>query len=307
MPSQSEFNSLLELITDEAQSLGLAGESLISLAKAALVEDLGGGVDVTSVATIPSEQIALADFVSRANGVVAGLVVAKSVLAIACEGEVEFDYAVAEGTAVERGTLVLSVRGNTRGLLLAERSALNFLGKLSGVATLTNHWVEAVKGTSTRVRDTRKTTPGLRELEKFAVRMGGGTNHRHSLSDAAMIKDNHVLAAGGIKPAFESIRQRFPSVQIEIEIDRLDQLSEALEVGADLILLDNMSIDDCRTAVKIVAGRAHLEASGGISLDRARDYAQTGVDYLAIGALTHSAPNLDIGVDFRISGGGMES
>ncbi len=307
MPSPSEFNGLLESIKGEAQSLGLDGERVVTLAKAALVEDLGGGVDVTSVATIPSEQVALADFVSRTNGVVAGLVVAKAVLAIACEGEVEFDHAVAEGAAVERGTLVLSARGNTRGLLLAERSALNFLGRLGGIATLTDRWVEAIKGTSARVRDTRKTTPGLRELEKFAVRMGGGTNHRLSLSDAAMIKDNHVLAAGGIKPAFERIRQRFPSIPIEIEVDRLGQLSEALEVGADLILLDNMSVDDCRAAVEIVDGRARLEASGGISLDRARDYAQTGVDYLAIGALTHSAPNLDIGVEFRIGEAGMES
>ena len=294
------LNSMLESIRAEADALGLDGDQLIKFAEATLTEDLGGGVDATSVATIPNDQISVANFASRSIGVVAGIVVAKAVLAIACEGEVEFVREVPEGSVVEVGSLILAARGKSRGLLLAERSALNFLGRLSGIATLTSRWVAAVEGTGATIRDTRKTTPGLRDLEKFAVRMGGGTNHRLSLSDAAMIKDNHVLAAGGIKAAFESIQKKFPTLPIEVEVDRFEQISEALEVGAELILLDNMSVEDDRKAVKYVAGRARLEASGGINIDTARAYAQTGVDYLAVGALTHSASNLDIGLDLMV-------
>jgi nicotinate-nucleotide pyrophosphorylase (carboxylating) len=246
------------------------------------------------------DQVSVANFVSRTNGVVAGLIIAKIVVAVACDGNVDFVQSVGEGTRIERGSLILSARGNSRGLLLAERSALNFLCHLSGIATLTSRWVAAIEGTGVMVRDTRKTTPGIRDLEKFAVRTGGGTNHRLSLSDAAMIKDNHVLAAGGIKPAFERIRAEFPTLPIEVEVDRFEQITEALEVGADLILLDNMSVAECRKAVQYVSGRARLEASGGITLETARAYAQTGVDYLAIGALTHSAPNLDIGLDLVV-------
>ena len=291
---------MLGSIRAEANTLGLDGDQLIKFAEATLSEDLGGGVDATSVATIPNDQISVANFVSRSVGVVAGVVIAKAVLAIACEGEVEFVQEIPEGSVVEVGSLILVARGKSRGLLLAERSALNFLGRLSGIATLTSRWVAAVDGTGVTIRDTRKTTPGLRDLEKFAVRMGGGTNHRLSLSDAAMIKDNHVLAAGGIKAAFESIQKKFPTLPIEVEVDRFEQISEALEVGADLILLDNMSVEDDRKAVEYVAGRARLEASGGINIDTARAYAQTGVDYLAVGALTHSASNLDIGLDLIV-------
>lgn len=294
------LNLILDSLRVEAAALGIDGDRLIQLAKATLIEDLGGGVDATSVATIPSDQISVANFVSRAVGVVAGVVVAKVVIAIACDGKVEFSQGVREGARIQGGSLILVARGNSQGLLLAERSALNFIGRLSGIATLTSHWVAAVEGTGARVRDTRKTTPGLRDLEKFAVRMGGGTNHRLSLSDAAMIKDNHVLAAGGIKLAFESIRKKFPTLPIEVEVDRFEQISEALGVGADLILLDNMSVEECFTAVQYVAGKARLEASGRITLDTARTYAQTGVDYLAIGALTHSAPILDIGLDLTV-------
>jgi nicotinate-nucleotide pyrophosphorylase (carboxylating) len=294
------LNSMLVSIRAEANALGLDGDRLIKFAEATLTEDLGGGVDATSVATIPNDQISVANFVSRSVGVVAGIVMAKAVLAIACMGEVEFVREVSEGSLVEVGSLILVARGKSRGLLLAERSALNFLGHLSGIATLTSRWVAAVEGTGATIRDTRKTTPGLRDLEKFAVRMGGGTNYRFSLSDAAMIKDNHVLAAGGIKAAFESVQEKFPTLPIEVEVDRFEQISEALEVGAELILLDNMSVEDDRKAVKYVAGRARLEASGGINIDTARAYAQTGVDYLAVGALTHSASNLDIGLDLIV-------
>jgi nicotinate-nucleotide pyrophosphorylase (carboxylating) len=294
------LNSMLGSIRAEAAALGLDGDRLIKFAEATLSEDLGGGVDATSVATIPDNQISVANFVSRSGGVVAGIVMAKAVLAIGCAGEVEFVREVPEGSLVEVGSLILVARGKSRGLLLAERSALNFLGRLSGIATLTSRWVAAVEGTGATIRDTRKTTPGLRDLEKFAVRMGGGTNHRLSLSDAAMIKDNHVLAAGGIKAAFERVQKKFPTLPIEVEVDRFEQISEALEVGAELILLDNMSVEDDRKAVKYVAGRARLEASGGINIDTARAYAQTGVDYLAVGALTHSASNLDIGLDLIV-------
>jgi nicotinate-nucleotide pyrophosphorylase (carboxylating) len=294
------LDSILTSLASEAADHGLDGARLVTLAKTTILEDLGEGVDATSVATIPLDQVSVANFVSRTNGVVAGLIIAKIVVAVACDGNVDFVQSVGEGTRIERGSLILSARGNSRGLLLAERSALNFLCHLSGIATLTSRWVAAIEGTGVMVRDTRKTTPGIRDLEKFAVRTGGGTNHRLSLSDAAMIKDNHVLAAGGIKPAFERIRAEFPTLPIEVEVDRFEQITEALEVGADLILLDNMSVAECRKAVQYVSGRARLEASGGITLETARAYAQTGVDYLAIGALTHSAPNLDIGLDLVV-------
>jgi nicotinate-nucleotide pyrophosphorylase (carboxylating) len=291
------FDSMLESLSAEAKANGLDGPHLLALAQASILEDLAGGVDVTSVSTIPRDQISLANFISRSDGTVAGLIIAQAVIAVACEGKVEFVRCVSEGALIERGSLILSARGNSRGLLLAERSALNFLSHLSGIATFTSRWVAAVDGTGTKILGTRKTTPGLRDLEKFAVRLGGGSNYRLSLSDAAMIKDNHVLAAGGIKPAFESIRRMFPDVPIEVEVDRFEQIAEALNVGADLILLDNMSVEQCRQAVAYVAGKARLEASGGITLETAREYAETGVDDISAGALTHSAPNLDIGLD----------
>jgi nicotinate-nucleotide pyrophosphorylase (carboxylating) len=182
---------------------------------------------------------------------------------------------------------------------LAERTALNFFSQLSGVATLTNAWVKEVAGTKCQVRDTRKTTPGMRVLEKYAVRMGGGTNHRMNLSDAALIKDNHIAAAGGVVEAFAKVRASYPNSEIEIEVDTLDQLREVLSQKPDLVLLDNMSPAQCAEAVSIVNGVCKLEASGGISLENARAYAESGVDYIAIGALTHSAPVFDIGLDLR--------
>jgi nicotinate-nucleotide pyrophosphorylase (carboxylating) len=269
----------------------------LDLVKAALAEDLAGGVDVTSTATISSNAELQAEFVARESGVVAGIEMAKAVLTEV--GVAGIEVLVQEGTFVNAGEVLIRVSGNARAILLAERTALNFLGHLSGIATLTSHWVKAIAGTDCEVRDTRKTTPGWRELEKFAVRMGGGTNHRMSLSDAALIKDNHIAAAGGVKAAFSAVRSEFPTAPIEIEVDTLEQLAEVLPLKPDLVLLDNMSPEQCHAAVSLVAGQTKLEASGGITLELARAYAETGVDYLAIGALTHSAKNFDIGLDVR--------
>ena len=267
------------------------------LIKRALAEDLDGGEDITSVATVSGSERVIADFVARRDGVIAGLDMARAVLEEV--GLKDISVFAHDGDAVSAGKVLMSVRGDTRAILLAERTALNFLGHLGGIATLTNTWVKAVAGTSCKVRDTRKTTPGMRVLEKYAVRMGGGTNHRMSLSDAALIKDNHIAAAGGVQQAFSRVRAQFPSAEIEIEVDNLEQLAEVLPLKPDLILLDNMNPALCRKAVEVVAGQCKLEASGGITLESAREFAQTGVDYLAIGALTHSAPVLDIGLDLR--------
>ena len=267
------------------------------LVKAALAEDLAGGVDVTSVATIAADAELKAEFVARESGVVVGIEMAKAVLTEV--GVAGIEILVQDGASVTAGDVLIKVTGNARAILLAERTALNFLGHLSGIATLTNQWVNAIAGTKCEIRDTRKTTPGWRELEKFAVHMGGGTNHRMSLSDAALIKDNHIAAAGGVKAAFKAVRSAFPSAPIEIEVDTLEQLAEVLPLKPDLVLLDNMTPEQCRAAVSLVAGQTKLEASGGIALDKARSYAETGVDYLAIGALTHSAKNFDIGLDVR--------
>ncbi len=211
---------------------------------------------------------------------------------------------VRDGDAVTRGDVLLAVRGPVALLLTAERTALNYLCHLSGVATATRQWVDALVGTGARVRDTRKTTPHFRAMEKYAVRCGGGLNHRATLSDQALIKDNHVLAAGGVVPAYEAVRARYPDLPVQVEVTTLDQLRELLDVGAEQILLDNMTTEQMAEAVAINAGRAKLEASGGLSLDRAREVAATGVDYLAVGALTHSAPVLDIAMDLR-SGRGV--
>ena len=267
------------------------------LIKRALAEDLDGGEDITSVATVTGNEKVVADFVVRANGVIAGIEMAVAVLEEV--GLTDVSNLITDGTKVIAGTTLLTVRGGTRAILLAERTALNFLGHLSGIASLTNTWVGAIAGTSCKIRDTRKTTPGMRQLEKYAVRMGGGVNHRMSLSDAALIKDNHIAAAGGVVEAFTKVRAKFPKSEIEIEVDNLEQLQEVLPFKPDLILLDNMSPELCAQAVKLVSGKCKLEASGGISLQSARAFAESGVDYLAIGALTHSAPVLDIGLDMR--------
>ena len=267
------------------------------LIKRALAEDLQGGQDITSVATVSGDEKIVADFTARKSGVVVGIDMARAVLEEV--GLTDIAVLVKDGASVKSGEVLMTVRGDTRAILLAERTALNFLGHLSGIATLTRTWVDAVAGTNCIIRDTRKTTPGMRLLEKYAVRMGGGTNHRMSLSDAALIKDNHIAAAGGVAQAFSKVREKFPTSEIEIEVDTLDQLREVLPLKPDLVLLDNMSPAQCAEAVSIVAGATKLEASGGISLENAKAYASTGVDFLAIGALTHSAPVFDIGLDMR--------
>ena len=273
-----------------------------ALVDAALREDLGSGLDATTVATIPANQIATAQFNARKSGIIAGLFAAQAVLEIAGNSAIKFDKQISEGSKVEAGQLIFEATGKVTDLLLAERTALNFLSRLSGIATISSIWVDAVKGTNCVVRDTRKTTPGWREIEKFAVRMGGATNHRMNLSDAALIKDNHIAATGSIANAINDVRSKFPNLSIEVEIDHLDQMEEAIAGKVDLILLDNMSPEQCKLAVKQCAGRTKLEASGGITLENARDYAMSGVDFIAIGALTHSAAILDIGLDLKVKG-----
>ncbi len=284
---------------------GLDPVAVLAVVDAALAEDLGGGVDITTTATIPAGATARADFVPRADGVLAGLPVAQAVLsAVGGRGdaELEFEPLATDGDLVRAGQPVLTVTGRTRWLLTAERTALNLLCHLSGIATLTSRWVDAVAGTGAQVRDTRKTLPGLRALEKYAVRCGGGVNHRMSLSDAALIKDNHVAAAGSLTAALAAVRELAGGLPVEVECDTLAQLSEALTAGAELILLDNFSVGQLAEAVRLTAGRARLEASGGLTLSTARDVAMTGVDFLAVGALTHSAPALDIGLDIVPAG-----
>ncbi len=270
----------------------------IDLIRKALAEDLAGGQDITSVATVSGTERVVADFVARKSGVIAGVDMAVATLREV--GVTDIEIKLKDGDRVEPGSVLLTVRGDTRAILLAERTALNFLGHLGGIATLTDTWVAAIAGTRCVIRDTRKTTPGMRLLEKAAVVAGGGSNHRLSLSDAALIKDNHIAAAGGVVEAFAKVRNAFPDAFIEIEVDTLEQLKEVAAENPDLVLLDNMTPDECRTAVEFVAGRFKLEASGGISLENAKSYAESGVDYLAIGALTHSAPVLDIGLDMKL-------
>jgi len=296
----SELERLGPAITRMLEAARLDPAHVLALIDLAIDEDLDGGVDVTTVATVPREQQSILDFVARRPGVVAGIPVAAAVFMIICADEdVTIDFASSDGDALAAGDLVLSVRSSTHALLQAERPALNFLSHLSGIATLTRSWVKEIQGTGAAIRDTRKTTPGFRALEKYAVRCGGGLNHRMSLSDAALVKDNHVLAAGGVAQAFALVRERFPGIDIEVEVDSLEQLAEVVEAGADLVLLDNFTVPQTREAVALVHGRARLEASGGLSIDVAHDVAATGVDYLAVGALTHSAPVLDIGADLR--------
>ncbi|MFI2607237.1 carboxylating nicotinate-nucleotide diphosphorylase [Kitasatospora sp. NPDC018619] len=281
------------------EAAGLDPIEVEDIATLALAEDLAGGEDVTSVATVPAEAVATADFTARQAGVVAGLRIAEAVVSLVCEEEFEVERHVEDGARVVAGQVLLSVRSRTRDLLTAERSALNLLCHLSGIATATRAWADALEGTGAVVRDTRKTTPGLRALEKFAVRCGGGANHRMALSDAALVKDNHVVAAGGVAEAFRAVRAAYPELPVEVEVDTLEQIPPVLEAGADLILLDNFTVGQLKEAVALVAGRAKLEASGGLTLASAREVAQTGVDYLAVGALTHSSPVLDIGLDLR--------
>ncbi|MEX2982908.1 carboxylating nicotinate-nucleotide diphosphorylase [Streptomyces sp. C36] len=278
---------------------GLDPLQIEDIAHLAIEEDLDGGKDITSFATVPEDAVATGDFTAREAGTVAGLRVAEAILSVACTDEFEVERHVEDGDRVEAGQKLLTVRTRTTDLLTAERSMLNILCHLSGIATATRAWADALEGTGAAVRDTRKTTVGLRALEKYAVRCGGGVNHRMSLSDAALVKDNHVIAAGGVAEAFRAVRREFPDVAIEVEVDRIDQIAPVLAEGADLVMLDNFTPEQTREAVELVAGRAKLESSGRLTLANARAYADTGVDYLAVGALTHSSPILDIGLDLR--------
>ncbi|MFD6887054.1 carboxylating nicotinate-nucleotide diphosphorylase [Streptomyces sp. 5.8] len=287
--------ALAQLLVDA----GLDPIEVEDIAHMAISEDLDGGVDVTTVATVPEDAVATADFTAREAGTVAGLRVAEAVLSVVCTDTFEVERHVEDGDRVEAGQVLLSVRARTRDLLTGERSALNLLCLMSGIATATRAWADELEGTKAKVRDTRKTTPGLRCLEKYAVRCGGGVNHRMSLSDAALVKDNHVIAAGGVREAFKAVREQFPDLPIEVEVDTLQQVREALDAGADLILLDNFTPIETEEAVALVHGRAVLESSGRLTMHNARAYAETGVDYLAVGGLTHSSPILDIGLDLR--------
>jgi len=312
--------SLPEEIAARLSVAGLDPAAVAALIAVALAEDLAGGTDVTTAATVPAGARGQADVVARNSGVVAGLPVAQAVFWLASgtaggpgvaprvapqpgsDDKTESTPRAADGDRVAAGQPVLTVTGRIAAVLTAERTALNLICHLSGIATLTRSWADAVAGTGTRVRDTRKTTPGLRALEKYAVRCGGGQNHRMSLSDAALIKDNHVAAAGSVSAAFAAVRAAAPGLPLEVECDTLEQVAEALAAGAELILLDNFDIPGLAAAVRLVGGRALVEASGGLSLSRARAVAETGVDYLAVGALTHSAPALDFGLDLRQPG-----
>ena len=285
-------------LLDELEGAGLDPEALWELLGRALAEDVPpGALDVTSAATIPAEARAVGDVNAREPGVVAGLGLAALAFHATCGRDVEVTDRVADGTRVGPGQRVMTVAGPTRGLLTAERTALNLASHLSGVATETARWVDALEGTRARVLDTRKTLPGLRALQKYAVRSGGGANHRSGLADMAMVKDNHVVAAGGVVPAYRAVREQFPDLAVEVEVTDLDQLRALLAVGCDRILLDNMSDALMAEAVAITGGRATLEASGGLSLERAAAVAATGVDFISVGALTHSVRVFDLGFD----------
>jgi len=299
----SELHELSEPTRRLLTDAGIDPDAVAALVRTAIDEDLMGGVDVTSVATVPANQRSIATFGSRADGVVAGLPVAAAVIDAVCgDAASEVEYLVDDGARVSTGQTLARVTAPTRSLLTAERTALNLLCHLSGVATLTARWVEALAGTRARVRDTRKTTPGLRSLEKYAVRCGGGINHRIGLSDMALVKDNHVLAAGGVAEAYRLVKDLKSEIPVEIEVDSLDALAEAIDVGADEVLLDNFDIDEMAAAVEyrdVTAPGVRLEASGGLTLELATQVGRTGVDFIAVGELTHSARVLDIGLDIE--------
>lgn len=279
--------------------IGLPDGEADRLARLALTEDLSLGADVTTVATVAEDATDVGEIVARADGVLCGLDIARAVFA-AVDPDLDFRTRVHDGDRVRRGDLIATVSGSTRSILTGERSALNLLCMLSGVATLTARWVEAVAGTGAVVRDTRKTVPGLRAAQKYAVRCGGGQNHRMGLGDQALIKDNHVVAAGGVVPALRAVRALRPDIACEVECTLPEQVEQACADGATLVLLDNMTLEATRESVAIARRfGTRTESSGGLRLDNAAEVASTGVDYLAVGALTHSAPTLDIALDLR--------
>jgi len=264
----------------------------------ALEEDLGRAGDITSELTVPADARSSASLVARKAGSISGVLVARSAFQLV-DPTLEFEVKVPDGSTVSADTVLAIIKGGARSLLTSERVALNFVAHLSGVATVTRALVNAVAGTKARIVCTRKTTPGLRLLEKYAVRCGGGFNHRFGLDDAVLIKDNHLVAAGGIRTAIERVRAGLGHMaKVELEVDTLAQLEEALGLGIDTILLDNMSLDDLKRAVALARSRATLEASGNITLETVRAVAETGVDYISSGAITHSAPSLDVALDF---------
>ena len=292
---------------DRLRSAGLDPVQVASIIAATVEEDLDGGVDITSVSTVPASQRSVVTFGARAAGCLAGLDVACAVVEMVCGADnVTIERVRSDGNRLQKGDVIARVTAPTQSMLTAERTALNLMCHLSGVATATAQWVDAVAGTGAVIRDTRKTTPMLRRLEKYAVRCGGGQNHRMSLSDAALVKDNHIAAAGGVEQAFGLIRANAAHLPIEIEVDTINQLRTAINAGADVVLLDNMPPAVMREAVQVVAehrastGHAVLlEASGGLTLDNAKDVAETGVHFISVGGLTHSSPILDIGLDFE--------
>lgn len=280
------------------QRAGIIPGELESLVRLALNEDLRYGPDVTSLATIDPEIIGTGDVVARASGVIAGVPIAYAVLDLTGFPLDGVTTLIDDGGRVERGSVVARLHGPVLAMLIAERTLLNFMTHLSGVATSTRSWVDAVEPFECRVRDTRKTIPGMRQLEKYAVRCGGGLNHRFGLGDAALIKDNHVAAAGGIVPAFNAVRAA-STLKVEVECDTLDQVRDAVAAGCRYLLLDNMDLDQIRECVAVIRATPgiRIEVSGGLTLDKAHDIAATGVDYLAVGALTHSSPVLDLALD----------
>jgi nicotinate-nucleotide pyrophosphorylase (carboxylating) len=303
---RTAYADLSRELISELAAAGLDPLAVYEHVVLAFEEDLpDGGVDVTSAAMPPMGR-AVADVAAREDGVVAGLAVAELAFRYALGQQVRVTSRVPDGSRVRPGDVVLTVEGPVQGVLTAERTALNFASHLSGVATATAAWVQALEGTGARVLDTRKTLPGWRSLQKYAVRCGGGVNHRSSLSDRAMVKDNHVVAAGGVVPAYRAVRAARPDLRVEVEVTDLDQLGELLDAGCEEILLDNMSSATMAEAVALVerrgaAGRVTLEASGELTLERAREVAETGVDLISVGALTHSVRVFDLGLDFRES------
>ncbi|MFC9762321.1 carboxylating nicotinate-nucleotide diphosphorylase [Rhodococcus jostii] len=288
-------------MSDHVLPDGLDADEVRALVRLALDEDLRYGPDVTSSSTVPADAVAKASVVSRAHGTVAGLDVGLLVLdEVIGAGRYQVLDRVADGTRVAPGQAALTVTAPTQGLLTAERTMLNLVCHLSGIATATSAWVDAVEGTGAKIRDSRKTLPGLRGLQKYAVRVGGGVNHRMGLGDAALIKDNHVAAAGSVVAALRAVRAAAPDIECEVEVDSLEQLDEVLAENVELVLLDNFPLWQTQIAVQRRDANApgtKLESSGGLTLDVAAEYAGTGVDYLAVGALTHSVTVLDLGLD----------
>jgi len=286
----------------QLHAAGLDVDDVLRVVQTGLDEDLRFGPDATTAATVPADAVAVAELTPRRPGVLAGAPVALAAFDVVLEGGYELLSCAADGTRLNPSEPAVVLRGPVRGLLTAERTALNLLCHLSGVATATAAWVAAVDGTGCAIRDSRKTLPGLRQLQKYAVRCGGGVNHRMALGDAVLIKDNHVVAAGSVTAALLAAREYAPELPCEVEVDSLAQLDEALAAGADEILLDNFEPDGCRAAVRrrdAVSPKTRLEASGGLQIGVARAYAETGVDFLSVGGLTHSSPALDLGMDLR--------